>query len=212
MIDRHGFLRWRPVEADTQVRKNHWFWHPHDEASVKSVSELIPIYEQTVGRGGQLVLGFAPDRRGLLPEADVQRLKEFGAAIRQRYGNNLVARHVKMALEQERAPDSNPDTFWSAPTGSHRAMLEVRFEKPITFDHALITEWLNTGQHIQMYALEIYTDGKWVAVSRGRAIGHKRIVQFPPVTASRVRLNILSSSAEARIRELQIFNSRDVSP
>ena len=60
VIDRHGYLRWRPVEADTPLRKNHWFWHPNDEASLKSLPELMTTYEQTVGRGGQLVLGIAP--------------------------------------------------------------------------------------------------------------------------------------------------------
>jgi alpha-L-fucosidase len=39
----------------------------------------------------------------------------------------------------------------------------------------------------------------------GGAIGHKRIDHFAPVTASRVRLNILASSAEAHIREFQVF-------
>ena len=90
VIDRHGYLRWRPVEADTPLRKNHWFWHPDDESSLKSLPELISTYEQTVGRGGQLVLGIAPDRRGLLPDSDVKRLKEFGHAVHTLYGNNLV--------------------------------------------------------------------------------------------------------------------------
>ena len=49
----------------------------------------------------------------------------------------------------------------------------------------------------------------WTEVARGQAIGHKRIDRFAPVTASRVRLNILSSSAEAHIREFQLFHSRD---
>jgi alpha-L-fucosidase len=212
VIDRHGYLRWRPVEADTPLRKNHWFWHPNDESSLKSVSELISIYEQTVGRGGQLMLGIAPDRRGLLPESDVQRLKEFGAALRKQYGNNLVARHVKATPEGELALDGNLDTFWSTPTGSHHAVLDVSFDTPIIFDHALIMEWLNAGQRIQKYAIEIYRDGKWIEVSRGHAIGHKKIHHFEPVTATRVRLNILSSSAEAHIREFQIFNSKDASP
>ena len=90
VIDRHGFLRWRPVEADTPLHKLHWFWHPNDEATLKSVDELMTTYEQTVGRGGQLMLGIAPDNRGLLPDADVARLKEFGEAIRARYANNLA--------------------------------------------------------------------------------------------------------------------------
>ena len=71
VIDRHGYLRWRPVEADTPLRALHWFWHPHDEASLKSVAELTTTYEQSVGRGAQLMLGVAPDTRGLLPDSDV---------------------------------------------------------------------------------------------------------------------------------------------
>ena len=206
VIDRHGYLRWRPVEADTPLRKAHWFWHPNDESSLKSLPELISTYEQTVGRGGQLVLGVAPDRRGLLPDADVQRLKEFGAALRQRYGNNLAERHVRSNAEQDLALDGNPDTFWSAPAGSHHAALEVSFDTPITFDHALTMEWLNAGQHVQKYSVEVYREGKWLEVVRGEAIGHKKIDAFPPVSASRVRLNILSSSGEAHIREFQLFN------
>src|SRR5579863_1500584 len=197
VIDRHGYLRWRPVEADTPLRKGHWFWHPNDESSLKSLAELIATYEQTVGRGGQLMLGIAPDQRGLLPEADVQRLKELGAALRQRYGNNLIAHHVKATPELELALDGDPDTFWSAPSGSHHAVLEVNFATPITFDHALTMEWLNAGQHIQKYAVEIDRNGKWLQVTRGYAIGHKRIDNFSPVTASRIRLNILSSTNEA---------------
>ncbi|SPF49875.1 Coagulation factor 5/8 type domain protein [Candidatus Sulfotelmatobacter kueseliae] len=207
VIDRHGYLRWRPVEADTPLRKNHWFWHPNDEASLKSVPELLSTYEQTVGRGGQLVLGIAPDRRGLLPEADVQRLKEFGAALRQRYGNNLALRHITTTPDAELAFDGNPDTFWSAPTGSHHAVLEAGFDRPVTFNHTLVMEWLNAGQHVQKYAIEIYKGREWIAVAKGSAIGHKKIDHFARVTASRVRLNIVWSSAEAHIREFQIFDS-----
>jgi alpha-L-fucosidase len=208
VIDRHGNLRWRPVEADTPLRKAHWFWHPNDESSLKSVPELVSTYEQTVGRGGQLMLGIAPDRRGLLPDADVQRLKEFGSAIRERYGNNLAAKHAPTTPELELALDGNPDTFWSAPAGSHHAVIEVDLSSPTTFDRVLTMEWLNAGQHVEKYAIEVHKDGKWVEVANGQAIGHKRINQFAPVTASRVRLNILSSTAEAHIREFQVFDSK----
>ena len=207
VIDRHGYLRWRPVEADTPLRKAHWFWHPQDESSLKSLDELISTYDQTVGHGGQLMLGIAPDRRGLLPDSDVQRLKEFGDALRKRDASNLVAKHVRATPEQDLALDGNPDTFWSAPAGSHHATLEVNFPGPVKFDEALSMEWLNAGQHVEKYAIEIFREGYWTAVAKGQAIGHKRIDHFSPVTASRVRLNILSSTGEAHIREFQLFHS-----
>jgi alpha-L-fucosidase len=206
VIDRHGYLRWRPVEADTPLRKRHWFWHPDDEANLKSVPELMATYEKTVGRGGQLMLGIAPDRRGLLPETDVKRLEEFGEAIKERYGKSLTANHVASDKETELALDRDPDTFWSAPEGTPHAVLEVNFGKPVTFDHALTMEWLNSGQHVEKYAIEIHREGKWVRVGGGSAIGHKKIDVVPRSTASRVRLNILSSSGEAHIREFQIFD------
>jgi alpha-L-fucosidase len=205
VIDRHGYLRWRPVEADTPLHKEHWFWHPNDEVTLKSVAELMTIYEQSIGRGGQLVLGIAPDRRGLLPDADVERLKEFGAAIRERYGKNLAVSHIRATANEESALDGNLNTFWSAPAGSHHSSLEVKFDQPVTFTHAMTMEWLSDGQHVQQYAIEIEKDGKWIQIARGQAIGHKKIDTFPPMTASHVRLNILSSSTEAHIREFQLF-------
>jgi len=208
VLDRHGYLRWRPVEADTPLHKQHWFWHPNDEATLKSVAELVATYEQTIGRGGQLMLGLAPDRRGLLPEADVKRLEEFGAAIRNRYRENLIPKN-RAPLHQaaDAAFDGDPDTFWSALIGSHHAVLEVNFTKPVKFDHTLVMEWLNDGQHVERFRIEAWTGQGWKSLVEGGAIGHKRIDHFAPVTASRIRLNILASSAEAHIREFQIFNA-----
>lgn len=206
VIDRHGYRRWRPIEADTPLRKLHWFWHPNDEASLKTLPELLDIYDKTIGRGAQLMLGLAPDRRGLLPDSDVSRLQEFGAALRKRSANNLALEHGSAA--DRAAFDGDPDTFWSAPAGSHHATLEINFDHPVTFDHALAMEWLNDGQHIEKYAIEVWkpTEHRWQAVAAGQAIGHEKIDAFPAVTASRVRLNILSSTAEAHIREFQLYD------
>lgn len=206
VIDRHGYLRWRPVEADTPLRNEHWFWHPNDEASLKSVDELLTTYEETVGRGAQLMLGLAPDRRGLLPGSDVARLKEFGQALRSRYAHNLALMHAPATSEISAALDGNPDTFWTAPAGSHHSSLEVNMAAPITFNRALTMEWLNDGQRIQKYSIDVWTGKAWKTVVAAQAIGHKKIDVFPPVTASRVRLNILSSTDAAAIREFQLYN------
>jgi alpha-L-fucosidase len=211
VIDRHGYLRWRPIEADTTLRKLHWFWHPNDEASLKPVDELINIYEQSVGHGGQLMLGLAPDDRGLLPDADVARLREMGEALSARYRNNLALHHLPTDANTASALDGDADTFWSAPAGSHHSAIEVSFQKPVTFDRALTMEWLNDGQHVEKYAIEVWDGTGWKLVAGGEAIGHKKIDSFEPVTASRVLLRILSSTREAHIREFQIFKVGDPS-
>jgi alpha-L-fucosidase len=208
VIDRHGYRRWRPVEADTPLRNLHWFWHPNDEASLKTLNTLLDTYDKTVGRGAQLMLGIAPDNRGLLPDSDVKRLEEFGSALRKRAEDNLVLHHLPTTKEVSAALDGDPDTFWSAPAGSNHAELEVNFDHPITFDHALTMEWLNDGQQVEKYAIEVWseTNQRWSRIVEGQAIGHEKIDKFPPVTAKRVRLNILSSTSAAHIREFQLFD------
>jgi alpha-L-fucosidase len=208
VIDRHGQLRWRPVEVDTPLHKLQWFWHPNSDQTLKSVDELVDIWENSVGLGGQLMLGLAPNRHGQLPDADVTRLKEFGEALQARYGidKDLARHHIAADANVEAALDGDRDTFWSAPEGSHHATLEVDFTAPITFDHALSMEWLSEGQCVQGYAIEAWTNGAWKSVAKAEAIGHMKIDHFAPVTASKVRLNILSSTCTARIREFQLFH------
>jgi len=208
VIDRAGYLRWRPVEADTPLRKLHWFWHPNDESSLLSVDELLNIYTKTVGRGAQLMLGLAPDNTGRLPASDAARLREFGEAVQRIYGadKNLAAKntHTLNDPAARAAIDNDPATFWSAP--KRHATLELSFAKPITFDRALTMEWLNEGQRIQEYSIDVWQNGAWKTVAHTQAIGHKKIDLFPAVTTQRIRLNLLSTVGSAAIREFQLFN------
>ncbi len=162
VIDRTGYLRWRPVEADTPLRKRHWFWHPNDEASLLSVDELMNIYNKTVGHGAQLMLGIAPDDTGRLPASDAARLREFGDTVQRLYGpEHNLTRQATHATNNpaEAAIDNNPATFWSAP--ERHATLELRFEKPITFDRTVTMEWLNEGQRVEDYSIEAFQNGAW---------------------------------------------------
>jgi alpha-L-fucosidase len=207
VVDRTGYLRWRPAEADTPLRKLHWFWHPNDEASLKSLAELVDDYEQSVGRGAQLMLGIAPDRNGRVPDVDVARLKEFGEATQKIYGHNLVTEKQHVENEAQDALDGNPDTFWEAPAGSHSSVIAVNFKEPVTFDRAVTMEWLVDGQRVRKYAIEVFEGGKWRRVAEGQAIGHKKIDRFAPVTTEHVRLNLMETSDAARIREFQLYST-----
>jgi alpha-L-fucosidase len=209
VLDLHGYLRYRPAEADTPLRKDHWFWHPNDEKSLKSVAEMLDTYEKTVGRGAQLMIGVAPDDRGLVPDSDVQRLSEFGAVVRAVYGpDKNLARRAKVTSSFTAAIDGDVDTFWSAPADSRSASIELSFDTPITFDRALTMEWLGDGQHIEKYSIDVFANNHWTALCSGSSIGHKKIDKFSSTTASHVRLMIIFAGGPARIREFQLFNSK----
>ncbi|HEX6770736.1 MAG TPA: alpha-L-fucosidase [Acidobacteriaceae bacterium] len=209
VVDRTGYLRWRPVEADTPLHTDHWFWHPNDEASLKSVEELVKEYDQTVGRGAQLMLGLAPDNTGLLPAADVARLKEFGARLHQIYGKNL-ALNRGFSVGTKAAFDGDLDTYWQASASSNGSnappILTVNFTQPATFDRTVTMERLNDGQHITEYRIEAEENGRWREIAHAQAVGHKKIDVFPAVTATAVRLTLLNSNGSAQIREFQVYN------
>ncbi|HEY4293483.1 alpha-L-fucosidase [Luteibacter sp.] len=210
VIDRHGQLRWRPLEVDTPLHKLHWFYSskPDFATSLKSVDEIMDNWESSVGKGGQLMLGIAPDRHGLLPDADVKRLAEFGKALKTRYGNdaNLAAKHATADENLSAALDNDPSTFWSAPAGSANATLEVDLGRDVTFDRAMSMERLDDGQKVRGYAVQVWDGQGWKTVAQAEAIGHMKIDRFAPVTARKVRLNILSSVGTARIREFKLFD------
>jgi alpha-L-fucosidase len=103
--------------------------------------------------------------------------------------------------------DDNPDTFWSAPAGSHHATVEVRFDHPVTFDRAMTLEWLEGGQRVRQYQIEVWNGNGWKTIARAQAIGHKKIDTFEPVTATLVRLNLLSTMDAAEIREFALYRA-----
>jgi alpha-L-fucosidase len=71
---------WVPPEVDVSIRPG-WFYHAAEDAKVKTVEQLLTIYHQSVGRGANLLLNLPPDRRGLIPEVDADRLRSFRQAL-----------------------------------------------------------------------------------------------------------------------------------
>jgi alpha-L-fucosidase len=197
--------QWRPVECDTPLRERHWFWHPRDEKSLKPLSKLLELYHRSVGRGAQLVLGLAPDDRGLLPESDAARLREFGEAVAKLYADNL-ARKGSFAAETAHAFDGDLDTYWPAPRNSRSAVLEVSFPEPVSFDRTVAMEWLNMGQRVEKYEVQAWDGAGWKTLCSGTSIGHKKIDVFPRTSSRRVRLQIVTAADAPHIREFQVYD------
>lgn len=84
---------WCPGEADFPLREHAfqggWFWREGEENTIRSVDDLIERYIQSVGRNTNMLLGIVVDHRGLVPEADVQRLSEFGEELKKQFSKPL---------------------------------------------------------------------------------------------------------------------------
>ena len=77
---------WMPAECDVPFRPG-WFYHKDQDEKVKTPDTLLNLYYQSVGQGACLDLGLSPDRRGLLNDNDVERLKEFGKRLKQTFSS-----------------------------------------------------------------------------------------------------------------------------
>ena len=82
-------LCWYPAEVDVSIRPG-WFYHPEEDDKVRSVENLLKIYEKSVGGNAVLLLNIPPDTTGNINIADAQRLKELGERIRSIYSHNLL--------------------------------------------------------------------------------------------------------------------------
>ena len=66
-----------PPECDFPLRKG-WFYHLSETNTVRCGEYLMQRYLDTVGNGGTMNIGIAPDRHGRLAPEDVAALRRFG--------------------------------------------------------------------------------------------------------------------------------------
>ena len=71
-----GGTRFRVCEADFPLRKG-WFYHAADRGRTKPAAYLLKCYLRTVGNGGTMNVGIAPDKDGRMDPEDVKALEGF---------------------------------------------------------------------------------------------------------------------------------------
>ena len=99
--DPHGTV-WRPGEADVSIRPG-WFWHPAEDARVRSVDDLVELYFCSVGRNSKLLLNVPPTRDGLIHPTDEARLRGMRERLEavfaeDRYSDAAAARPVTVSI------------------------------------------------------------------------------------------------------------------
>ena len=198
---------WVPPEVDVSIRPG-WFYHPAEDAKVATVDRLVEIYEQSIGRGSNLLLNIPPDRRGLIPDIDAQRLREFGERIASTYKTDLARQATVRASQVRfgaagfsaaRVNDGSPSTYWATDDAVSSGTLELQWAAPVRIDRLVIQEFITRGQAVESWAIETETEAGWAPIARGTTIGYKRIATFPPVTTRRVRLTIEKARASLAI-------------
>ena len=159
---------WRPAEVDVSIRPG-WFYHPAEDARVRTAENLVNLYLSSVGRNGKLLLNVPPTRDGLIHSTDVARLTEFRERLTTMFAQDLAV---------------DAKTTWTVST-PRSGMLDIELNAPARISTVRLEEDITRGQRVMTYFLEAEE-----LFSRGTTIGYAKIDRFPAVTTRRLRLYI----------------------
>lgn len=207
--------KWVPGEADVSIRPG-WFYHEVEDDKVRSLDEMVDIYYKSIGRNATLLLNLPPDKRGLINEHDIARLKEFTAVIQSDFKTELLA-GTKVTADNIRANnatfsaknliDGDKNSYWATDDGVKTAAVVFEFDTPTAVNRLLLQEYIKLGQRIKAFTVEAKVEEKWKTIANETTIGYKRILRFDRVLASALRVTITDAKASIVLSNIQAFNA-----
>jgi alpha-L-fucosidase len=209
---------WVPAEVDVSIRPG-WYYHPSEDHKVKTLPHLLDIYYNSIGRNASLLINFPVDTRGLIHENDVEQIMKLANAVKADFADNLVLgkntsstniRGKSGKYKAENTIDGNPDTFWSTEDSVLSASLIIDFEVPTEMNRFLVQEDIRLGQRVKKFNLEAFIENEWQKIANETTIGRKRILRFPNITATKLRLNIIDSKACPVISNIEVYKAPKV--
>ena len=185
--DRDGSV-WRPGETDVSIRPG-WFYHPAEDARVKTIDQLVGLYFTSVGRNSKLLLNVPPTRDGLLHDTDVARLAGMRERLNDVFRDDLAA---------HRRP------VWRA-SGTRSAVTEIDLGRVVSATIADFREDIAHGQRVARYVLEGSMGRDWSVMSRGTTVGYRKLDRFRPVSVRRVRFTIEDAADAPRPVDIRLY-------
>jgi alpha-L-fucosidase len=205
-------LAWYPAQVNTSIRPG-WFYHQHEDDSVRSLDDLLTVYYGSVGGNGQFLLNIPPDRRGLFHENDVARLRQFGEVLKSTFARNL-ATAAKMTVEVADGGsvgdaaallDDDPDTFWTTTDRPTAITLTAELPAAVRANCLMLQEHLASGQRVEAFDMEVFADGEWRPAASSTAIGHKRLLRFEDATISKLRIHLTQFRVRPTLASLGLY-------
>jgi alpha-L-fucosidase len=209
---------WVPGEVNTSIRPE-WFYHPGEDAKVKTLPQLMDTYYNSIGRNGTLLLNFPIMPNGLIHENDEKTALQFAKAVQEAFADNLAekskldASNVRGNAKEfgaAKAIDGDHDTYWATDDNITKASLTIEFDKSVTFNRFMAQEYIRLGQRVKAFTIEALVDGNWKELAKATTIGYKRILRFPTVMATQLRFSITDSKSCPVISNVGIFNAPQI--
>lgn len=200
-------LVWYPAETDVSIRPG-WFFHKAENEKIKSPEKLLDIYFNSVGRNGVLLLNIPPDKRGLINEADIKALQQWKKLRDDIFSNNLAKQSTitcTNCINTKAIVDGNSSSHLTTQHSDTTAEITLKFTNNRNFNVLLLQENIKKGQRIEKFELEAWINNSWQKITEGTTVGYKRLLKFDTITASSVRLKILSSRLNPCLSEIGLY-------
>ena len=85
VLEGENELVWYPTEVNFSIRPG-WFYHESENDQVRSLENLVSIYDRSVGGNSTMLLNVPPTKEGLIHDRDAERLRELGGVFKTARG------------------------------------------------------------------------------------------------------------------------------
>ena len=206
--------KWIVGQCDVSIRPG-WFYHAKEDDKVKSVAQLIEIYEKSVGRNALLLLNLPPDRRGLIHENDVDTLIAFNEMIGKTFGNNLLDdsridvsnyRNKNAKYSGHNVLTNENSDLWVTDDDVSSATLTISLPSAKYLSRIILEEPIKYGQRIENFEINIVEGSCIKSIYKGTTIGHKRIVSFDSTLADKIEIKLKSLQGPVMLSKISAYN------
>ena len=202
---------WIAAECDVSIRPG-WFYHESEDDKVKTSDDLVELYYKSVGRNGTLLLNFPVNKEGLISKTDSLNAVQFHQRVAQELSENLLEKaQIEASDVRGRAfaaslvNDADFESYWATPDDVCSGSLTFTFKEPQSLSKLLLQEYIPVGQRVKSFSVEFLQGDKWVPLEVGEettTIGYKRILRFPTITTTAVRVHLLDARGPLCISEV----------
>lgn len=172
---------WCPAESDRPNREapslqGGWFWQDDEEKYLVAPQELFEMYLNSVGHNSNMLIGMAIDKDGLVPQADVEQLRQFGKLVKEAFCKPLAEKNQLKGCRE----------ISLTAQGGQKAK------------YLVLCEDIAEGEMVTGFSV---FDGQG-EIYAGTVIGHKRIIK---VDADEITVRITDSKCEPAMRFAALY-------
>ena len=189
---------WLPAEVDVSIRPG-WFYHSSEDSLVKTVDQLMELYDHSVGSNANLLLNFPVNKEGRIPAIDSANAVAWHQRLQSDFAHNVLkGSEVHASSTRGRGFKASNvlkegNCYWAVEDGVTCAELVFTLKEPTKMNTLVLQERLSMGQRVKSFSVSYHANGHWLPIETEEpmtTIGHKRIIRFQPVAADQLRIRL----------------------